>query len=49
MLHKGNKPTQLLIEHALGIIDFLVWMEENPHFLEQVLHHDVMSFINESF
>ena len=24
MLRKGNKPTHLLIEHALGIIDFLV-------------------------
>ena len=22
MLRKGNKPTHLLIEHALGIIDF---------------------------
>ena len=46
MQRKRNKPTHLLTEHTLGIIDFLVWTKENPCFLEQTLHHDLMSFIN---
>ena len=47
---KGNTPAHLLAKHACGIVDYLVWMEENPYFLEQALHHDVISFLsNESF
>ena len=42
--HKGNTPTYLLAKHACGIVDYLVWMEENPCVLEQALHHDVISF-----
>ena len=42
--HKENTPAHLLAKHACGIVDFLVWMEENPYFLEQALHHDVISF-----
>ena len=30
----GNKPAQLLAKHAINIVDFVVWMEENPYFLE---------------
>ena len=41
---KGNTPTHVLTKHACGIVDFLVWMEENPCFLEQALNHDVISF-----
>ena len=42
--HKENTLTHLLAKHACGIVDFLVWMKENPYFLEQALHHDVISF-----
>ena len=37
-----NKSTHLLAKHVISIVDFVVWMEENPYFLEQDLHHDVM-------
>ena len=33
----------LLAKYAVGIYDFLVWMEENFCFLEQALSHDVTS------
>ena len=47
---KGNMPAHLLAKHTCGIVDYLVWMEENPCSLEQALHHDVISFLsNESF
>ena len=39
---QGNKPAHLLAKHAISIVDFMAWMEENPCFLEQALHHDVM-------
>ena len=39
---QGNKLANLLAKHAISIVDFMVWMEENPCFLEQALHHDVM-------
>ena len=38
----GNKPAHVLAKHAICIGDFVVWMDENPYFLEQALHHDVM-------
>ena len=38
----GNKPAHILAKHAICIGDFMVWMEDNPCFLEQALHHDVM-------
>ena len=41
---KGNTPAHLLNKHASGIVDYLVWIKENPCFLEQTLHHDVISF-----
>ena len=42
----GNKPAYMLAKHAICISDLMVWMEENPYFLEQALHHDVMfSFV----
>ena len=37
-----NKSIHLSAKHAISIVDFVVWMEENPYFLEQDLHHDVM-------
>ena len=40
---KDNRPAHLLAKYAVGIDDFLVWMEENPYFLEQTLSHDVLS------
>ena len=40
---KGNRLAHLLAKYAVGIDDFLVWMEENPCFLEQALSHDVPS------
>ena len=46
LMYVGNKPAHLLAKHAISIVDFMVWMEENPYFLEQALHHDVMfSFV----
>ena len=40
---KGNTLAHLLAKHACGIVDFLVWIEENLCFLEQALHHNVIS------
>jgi len=40
---KGNRLAHLLAKYAGGIDDFIVWMEENPYFLEQALSHDVLS------
>ena len=40
---KDNRPAHSLAKYAVGIDDFLVWMEENPYFLEQALSHDVLS------
>ena len=40
---KDNRPAHSLAKYAIGIDDFLVWMEENPYFLEQALSHDVLS------
>jgi len=39
-----NRPAHILAKHAINIVDFMVWMEENPCFLEQALHHDVMFY-----
>ena len=36
-----NRPAHLLAKHASGIVDFMAWLEENPYFIEQFLHHDV--------
>ena len=41
---QGNKLTHLLAKHAVNIVDFIVWMEENPYFLEEALHKDVMFY-----
>ena len=38
-----NRPAHLLAKHASGIIDFIAWLEENPCFIEQSLHHDVLN------
>ena len=37
---KGNRSVHLLAKYAVGIDDFIIWMEENPCFLEQALSHD---------
>ncbi|XP_065616449.1 uncharacterized protein LOC136061925 [Quercus suber] len=39
---QGNKPAHLLAKHALSIVDFIAWIEENPSFLAQALNHDVL-------
>ena len=36
-----NRPAHLLAKHGFGIVDFIAWLEENPCFIEQSLHHDV--------
>ena len=36
-----NRPAHLLAKYASGIVDFMAWLEENPYFIEQFLHHDV--------
>ena len=44
-LHVGrndNRPAHLLAKHALNIVDFSVWVEEIPYFLEQALNQDVV-------
>ena len=38
---QGNRPAHVLAKHALGITDFIAWIEETPCFLEQALIHDV--------
>ncbi|KAL0011222.1 hypothetical protein SO802_006330 [Lithocarpus litseifolius] len=38
---QGNRPAHLLAKFALGIYDYLAWIEENPCFLEHTLLHDV--------
>ena len=45
MRRQGNRSAHLLAKHAKGIVAFSTLMEENPCFLEQALHHDIMSFI----
>ncbi|XP_075663293.1 uncharacterized protein LOC142632853 [Castanea sativa] len=37
----GNRPAHLLAKRALGIVDFIAWIEKMPCFLEQALIHDV--------
>ena len=43
---KGNKQAHLLAKYVVGIVDYLVWMEENSYLLEQVLYRNVLSFVN---
>ena len=38
---QGNRSAHLLVKLALGIVDYLTWMEETPCFLEQPPLHDV--------
>ena len=38
---QGNRHAHLLAKHALGIANYLTWMEETPYFLEQALLQDV--------
>ena len=37
---QGNKPAHLLTKYALGIDDYMTWMEEHPCFLQEALFHD---------
>ena len=43
---QGKTPAHLLAKQALGVVDFIAWIEEYPSFLEQALAHDVRSFSN---
>ena len=38
---KGNRSAHLLARHALGNVNFSVWVEDISCFTEQVLAHDV--------
>ena len=40
---QGNRPAHLLARNALGIDDYVAWIEESPYFLKQTLFHDVLS------
>ena len=40
-LRQSNRPAHLLAKHALCLVDFIAWMEENPCSIEQALNHDV--------
>ena len=35
-----------LAKHALGVLDFSVWIEESLCFLEEAIFHDVSSAFN---
>lgn len=38
---QGNRLAHLLAKHALDVVEFSTWIEENPCFLVQSLVHDV--------
>lgn len=38
---QGNKLAHLLAKYALGIDDYMTWMEKHPCLLEQALLYDV--------
>ena len=40
---QGNRPAHLLARNALGMDDYVAWIEESPYSLEQALFHDVFS------
>ncbi|XP_075655169.1 uncharacterized protein LOC142625383 [Castanea sativa] len=40
---QGNRSAHVVAKHALSIVDFIIWIEETPCFLEQALIHDVTS------
>ena len=40
-----NKSAHLLTKYALGIDDYMTWMEDNHYFLEQAPLHDVSIYI----
>ncbi|XP_075669860.1 uncharacterized protein LOC142639587 [Castanea sativa] len=42
---QGNRPAHLLAKHAQNIVDFSVWIEEHPCFIEQALIYDVRTFL----
>ena len=42
----GNRPAHPLAKHALGIVDFSTWIEENPCFIEQTLLYDLCIFLS---
>ena len=39
---QGNRPAHILAKHALRNVDFLVWIEQTPCFLEQALLLDII-------
>ena len=36
MRRKGYRPVHLLAKYAIGIVNYVIWMEENPCFLKQL-------------
>ena len=43
---QGNKAAHLLAKHAIGVSDFIAWIEETPSFIEQALIHDVTNLFD---
>ena len=41
-----NVPAHQLVKHALGNLDFSIWIEDSPCFLVQTLLHDVSTAFN---
>ena len=40
-----NRPAHQLAKHVTGVVDFIVWLEENLCFIEPSLHYDIL-FLN---
>ena len=43
---QGNKAAHLLAKHAIGVSDFIAWIEETPCFIEQALIHDLTNLFD---
>ena len=39
---QGNRPTHLLAQLTMSVVSFVIWIEENPTFIELALIQDVI-------
>ena len=39
---QGNCPAHLLAQHIMSVVSFVIWIEENPTFIELALIQDVL-------
>ena len=39
---QGNRPAHLLAQHSMSVVSFVIWIEENPTFIELALIQDVI-------